>query len=103
MAEEYLQMGKRGTVVIPAKMRKKLGMTDGCLLLVSEEEGAVQLRVAKVLTPDSDARLKMAQRLLSGAEDLGEYFAAIEEVRRMGFDPDEVPHERYSGEKSTNQ
>lgn len=103
MADEYLQMGKRGTVVIPAKLRKKLGMTDGCLLVVGEEDGVVQLRVAKVLSVDGDARLRMAQRLLSGAEDLGEYFAAMEEVRRMGFDPDEVPHERYSGEKSTKQ
>lgn len=103
MADEYLQMGKRGTVVIPAKLRKKLGMTDGCLLVVGEEDGVVQLRVAKVLSVDGDARLRMAQRLLSGAEDLGDYFAAMEEVRRMGFDPDEVPHERYSGEKSTKQ
>lgn len=101
MAEVFLQMGKRGTVVIPAKLRKKLGMTDGCLLSVDEVDGAVQLRVAKVLTSDGDARLKMAQRLLSGAEDLGEYFAAMEEVRRMGFDPEEVPHERYSGDKGT--
>lgn len=103
MSEEFLQMGKRGTVVIPAKLRKKLGLTDGCLLLVSEVEGSVRLRLAKVMNPDVDSRLKMAQRLLSGAEDLGEYFAAIEEVRRMGFEPDEVPHERYSGEKSTKQ
>lgn len=103
MAEEFLQMGKRGTVVIPAKLRKKLGMSDGCLLWVSEVEGAVQLRLAKVVAPEGDARLKMAQRLLTGAQDLGEYFAAMEEVRRMGFDPDEVPHERYSGEKSTKQ
>ena len=100
MTESFLQMGKRGTVVIPAKLRKKLGMVDGCLLLVTEAEGSIRLRVAKVLNPDTDARLKMAERLLSGAEDLGEYFAAMEEVKRMGFDPDEVPHERYSGEKS---
>lgn len=104
MAEEYLQMGKRGTVVIPAKLRKKLGMSDGCMLLVSEDDGCVRLRLAKVLNPDmeSEMRLRLAQRLLSGAQDLGEYFAAMEEVRRMGFDPDEIPHERYSGEKSIN-
>jgi bifunctional DNA-binding transcriptional regulator/antitoxin component of YhaV-PrlF toxin-antitoxin module len=101
MPDEFLQMGKRGTVVIPAKLRKKFGMTDGCLLGIREVDGAVELRLAKVLSVDGDARLKMAQRLLSGAEDLGEYFAAMEEVRRMGFEPDEVPHERYSGEKST--
>ena len=103
MAEEFLQMGKRGTVVIPAKLRKKLGMEDGCLLLVSESNGEIRLRLAQLLNPDSDAKLKMAGRLLSGAEDLGEYFAALEEVKRMGFDPDEIPHERYSGEKSTKK
>ncbi|MBM3760062.1 MAG: hypothetical protein FJW36_07425 [Acidobacteria bacterium] len=103
MADEFLQMGKRGTVVVPAKLRKKLGMADGCLLWVSEVDGAVQLRLAQVVPPENDTRLKMAQRLLSGAEDLAEYFAAMEEVRRMGFDPDEVPHERYSGGKSTKQ
>ena len=84
-------------------MRKKLSMVDGCLLLVGETEGVIRLRVAKVMNPDADSRLKMAQRLLGGAEDLGEYFAAMEEVRRMGFDPDEVPHERYSGEKSISK
>lgn len=103
MTEEFLQMGKRGTIVIPAKLRKKLGLTDGCLLLVSESDGSVRLRLAKVVNQDGDARLKLASSLLSGAADLGEYFAAMEEVRRMGFEPDEVPHERYSGEKSTNQ
>ena len=103
MTEVFIQMGKRGTVVIPAKMRKKLSMLDGCLLLVGETEGVIRLRVAKVMNPDADSRLKMAQRLLGGAEDLGEYFSAMEEVRRMGFDPDEVPHERYSGEKSINK
>ena len=103
MTEVFIQMGKRGTVVIPAKMRKKLSMLDGCLLLVGETEGVIRLRVAKVMNPDADSRLKMAQCLLSRAEDLGEYFSAMEEVRRMGFDPDEVPHERYSGEKSINK
>jgi bifunctional DNA-binding transcriptional regulator/antitoxin component of YhaV-PrlF toxin-antitoxin module len=102
MNEEIIQMGKRGTVVIPAKLRKKLGMTDGCLLALTEESGAIKLRLARVITPEAEnaARVRMATRLLSGAEDLGEYLAAIEEVRRMGLDPDEIPHERYSGEKS---
>jgi len=96
-------MGKRGTVVIPAKLRKKLGMVDGCLLLVSEHEGAVAMRLAKVMSPERDARLKMASRLLNGATHLGDYFAAMEHVREMGFEPEEVPHERYSGEKSIKE
>ncbi|WP_031497206.1 AbrB/MazE/SpoVT family DNA-binding domain-containing protein [Bryobacter aggregatus] len=97
MASQFLQMGKRGTVVIPAKLRRQLGMEDGCLLIVDEVEATLRLRLAKLHNPEPDARLKMASRLLSGAEDLGEYLAAIEEVRRMGFEPEDVPHERYSG------
>lgn len=103
MADEFLLMGKRGTVVIPAKLRKKLGLTDGCLLHVQEVDGSVRLRLAKVLAPEPEdqARIQAAQRLLTAATDLGDYFAAMDEVRRMGLDPDEIPHERYSGEKST--
>lgn len=107
MAEEFLQMGKRGTVVIPAKLRKRLGMTDGSLLLVSEVDGAVRLRVAKVLAADApeavvevvgvETRVDEARQVLEAVRDLGEYFAAMEEVRRMGLDPDEVPHERNAG------
>ena len=97
MPSEFVQMGKRGTLVVPAKLRKKLGLSDGCLLLLNEANGAIEIRLAQISSPQPDARFKMAQRLLGGAESLGEYLAAIEEVRRMGFDAENVPHERYSG------
>ncbi len=97
MAIEYVQMGKRGTLVVPAKLRKKLGLTDGCLLLLNEGKGSIEIRLAQFEAPAPDARFLLAQSLLSGAESLGDYLAAIEEVRRMGFDAENVPHERYSG------
>lgn len=101
MEDQILQMGKRGTVVIPAKLRKRLGLDDGSLILLREKDGAIELRPARAQAvfaeAGNDPRWKMAQRLLSSAEGLGEYLAAIEEVRRMGFDPDQIPHERYSG------
>lgn len=101
MDDQILQMGKRGTLVIPSKMRKRLGLEDGSLVLLREKDGALELRPARAQAifaePAADPRLKMAQLLLSSAEGLGEYLAAIEEVRRMGFDPDQIPHERYSG------
>jgi AbrB family looped-hinge helix DNA binding protein len=94
MAEYFVQMGKRGTLVIPAKVRKALGITDGSLLLLKETDGAVEIRAAKLETPIPDARLELAKSLLSSAAGLGEYLAAIEEVRRMGFEPEDIPHER---------
>mgnify|MGYP000526254064 CR=1 FL=1 len=121
MEDLILQMGKRGTLVIPAKLRKSFGLVDGSLMLLREKDGAIELRPARAQAlfsdgktdantdaktdakmdpkqePKLDPRWKMAQLLLSSAEGLGEYLAAIEEVRRMGFDPDHIPHERYSG------
>lgn len=102
MATEFVQMGKRGTLVVPAKLRKKLGLVDGCLLVLNEANGTIEIRLAQLEisqfeAPPPDARLLLAQSLLGGAESLGDYLAAIEEVRRMGFDAEKVPHERYSG------
>lgn len=88
-------MGKRGTIVIPARIRKRLGMTDGCLLVVEEKDSTIELRVARIEPHAGDSKVKLASSLLSAAENLGEYLAAIEEVRRMGLEPDEVPHERF--------
>ena len=48
MTTEFVQMGKRGTLVVPAKLRKKLGLTDGCLLVLSEASGKIEIRLAQV-------------------------------------------------------
>jgi bifunctional DNA-binding transcriptional regulator/antitoxin component of YhaV-PrlF toxin-antitoxin module len=93
-------MGKRGTVVVPAKLRKRLGLDDGCLLSLLEKEDCFEIRKVEVpdLAPDpASAKRTQAAQILSGASNLGEYLAALEEVQRLGFDPDEIPHERFSG------
>lgn len=93
-------MGKRGTVVIPARIRKRLGMTDGCFLLLRENEHGCELQLARLEAQPADNRRALAASLLSNARDLGEYLAAIEEVRNLGLEPDDVPHERFATGKS---
>jgi bifunctional DNA-binding transcriptional regulator/antitoxin component of YhaV-PrlF toxin-antitoxin module len=101
-------MGKRGTLVIPAKLRRRLELEDGCFLVLTEKGDSFELRKARLegLTqeeeqrethPDDAARRALAASILSGAANLGEYLAAIEEVRRMGYEADEIPHERFQG------
>lgn len=93
-------MGKRGTLVVPAKIRKRLELEDGCYLSITEHEDGIEFRKVKFGSdaskcPSEDSKRALAASILSGATNLGEYLAAIEEVRRMGLEPEEIPHERF--------
>jgi hypothetical protein len=39
---------------------------------------------------------RLAQFLLENATDAADYVAARREVRKLGFDPDKIPHDRPS-------
>jgi AbrB family looped-hinge helix DNA binding protein len=45
---ETIKMGKRGTVVLPAKLRKRFGLEAGALLITEERDGEIRLRPAYV-------------------------------------------------------
>jgi AbrB family looped-hinge helix DNA binding protein len=46
MTPTTVKMGKRGNVVLPAKLRKQLGLEDGTLLMVEARDGEIRLRPA---------------------------------------------------------
>lgn len=86
--------------MVPAKIRKRLDLEDGCYLSITEREDCIEFRrvkfgVEKVEAVNQDGKRALAASILSGATNLGEYLAAIEEVRRMGLEPEEIPHERF--------
>ena len=85
-------IGRRGTVVLPAKMRRRLGLDEGALVLVEEQGGGILLRPAavrpvRIYTPEQRAAL-----LLNNSIDAEDYEGARAAVREMGLDPDEVEH-----------
>ncbi len=91
---EVGRVGKRGTVVIPPKLRERYGLREGTLLILEEGPDGITIRPAdedlvEVYTPE-----RKAEFLLQNAVDDEDYAWAREEVRRMGLDPDKVPHER---------
>ena len=54
---EVARVGKRGTVVIPAELRRSLGIAEGALLLAEAREGGVLFRLAApVELTDEDRR-----------------------------------------------
>lgn len=88
-------IGKRGTLVLPASMRKRLGLSEGSLVLLEEDaEGGVRLRPAAAMPIEIYSPERRAELLLDNAVDERDYQRARRLVRELGLDPDAVAHER---------
>lgn len=85
-------VGKRGAVVIPAELRRRLGLEEGTPIIAEEREGGVLIRPAVLLPIEIYSPKRKAEFLLSNAVDEEDYLQACEEVRKMGLDPDAIPH-----------
>ena len=97
MATETIRVGSRGTVVLPANIRRAYGLEDGATALVEEREDGILIRPAVVLPVERYTPERKAAFLLSGALDADEYRAAVQEVRKMGLDPAVIPHAKPPG------
>jgi AbrB family looped-hinge helix DNA binding protein len=86
------RVGKRGTVVVPARLRKKFGIEEGALIIAEEREDGILLRPAVALTVEIYTPARRAQFLLSNAVDRKDYLAARREVKKLGVDPEQIPH-----------
>lgn len=87
-------VGKRGTIVIPAPMRRRLGIGEGSLVVIEESGGGILIRPATVMALEIYTPSRRAEFLLSNAVDEKDYSAALEEVRKMGLDPEAIPHHK---------
>lgn len=84
------KVGKRGSVVTPATLRRHFGIEEGSLVIAEATEEGVLIRPAVAVPVESYARERRAEFLLSNAIDE----RVQEEVRDMGLDPEAVPHHR---------
>jgi AbrB family looped-hinge helix DNA binding protein len=94
---EPSRVGKRGTIVIPAALRRRYGIEEGTIVVAEAVEGGVLIRPAIVLPVEVYTPERKAQFLLSNAIDAADYASALTEVRRMGLDPETIPHYKPRG------
>jgi AbrB family looped-hinge helix DNA binding protein len=92
MVAETSKVGKRGTVVIPAALRRRFGIEEGSLVIAEETEEGVLIRSAVVMPVEVYAPERQAEFLLSNAVDEEDYLRAREEVRKLGLDADAILH-----------
>jgi AbrB family looped-hinge helix DNA binding protein len=89
---EAVKVGKRGAIVVPAKLRKRYGIEEGTLVIAEAREDGVLLRPAVVVPVERYARERKAEFLLSNATTASDYQRARKEVKKLGLDPDAIPH-----------
>ena len=90
------KVGRRGTVVLPAKLRRRLGIEEGSFVVAEEREDGILIRPATVLPVEIYTAERRAEFILNNAVNAGDYRRARAEVKRMGLDPDRIKHHRPS-------
>jgi AbrB family looped-hinge helix DNA binding protein len=91
---EAVKVGKRGTIIVPAKLRKRYGIKEGALVTTEPREDGVLIRPAVVVPVEHYTPERKAEFLLSTATTQKDYQRARSEVRKLGLDPDAIPHRR---------
>jgi AbrB family looped-hinge helix DNA binding protein len=97
MALDTMKVGKRGTVVIPAPLRRRFGIEEGSLVVVEVRDDGILIRPAVAMPVEIYTPERRAEFLLSNAVDAADYARAKEEVRKLGVDPATIPHEPPPG------
>jgi len=90
------KVGKRGAIIVPASLRKKFGIEEGAIVTAEERDDGILIRPAVVVPIERYTPERKAEFLLSNAVDDQDYRRARRDVRKLGLDPDAVPHRRPS-------
>jgi len=88
MESTTVKIGKRGTLVIPAQIRKSYGLEDGDLISLEGKEGGILLRPVLTLPVEKYSPEDKARFLFANSVTEEDRAWAVAEVRRMGLDPE---------------
>ena len=91
---EAAKVGKRGAIVVPARLRKRFGLEEGSMVVAEERDDGILIRPAVVLPIERYSPERKAEFLLANATNPSDNRQARKAVRDLGLDPDSVPHHK---------
>jgi len=97
MRVETTKVGRRGTVVIPAAIRRSYGFEEGSLVIVEVQSEGVLLRPVVTLPVEIYTPERKAEFLLNNTITPENYAATVKKVRSMGLDPEAIAHKKPEG------
>jgi AbrB family looped-hinge helix DNA binding protein len=86
------KVGKRGAVIVPARLRKQFGIEEGSFVTAEARDDGILIRPAIILPLEKYTPERKAEFLLSTATSARDYRRARKEVMKLGLDPDSIPH-----------
>ena len=86
------KVGKRGAVIVPARLRKQFGIEEGSFVTAEAQAEGILIRPAVILPLERYSPERKAEFLLSTATTAQDYRRARKEVKKLGLDPDAIPH-----------
>jgi len=90
MPTTTIKMGKRGTLVLPAKLRKQFGLTDGSLLTTEIKDGEIRIRPAYIYEPEVWSDETRSYFLLINSMTKEKWDSNLPEVLELGIDPTRI-------------
>jgi AbrB family looped-hinge helix DNA binding protein len=91
------KLGKRGTLVIPAKLRQRFALKEGDLLVTEEREDGILLRPAVAIPVEIYTPQRKAEFALNNSITKEDYDEACKYIREeLGLDPKKI---RYTDPK----
>ncbi len=81
---------------MPASLRKRFGIEEGTIVTAEERDDGILIRPAVVVPVERYTPERKAEFLLSNAVGEQDYRSARRAVRKLGLDPDTIPHARPS-------
>jgi AbrB family looped-hinge helix DNA binding protein len=87
---ETSKVGKRGVIVVPARLRRKFGIREGGLVVAEERADGILIRPAVAMPVEIYTPERKAEFLLTNAVDHEDYKSARKEVRKLRFDPERI-------------
>jgi len=89
---EAAKVGKRGAIIVPAKLRKRYGIEEGTLVTTEACEDGILIRPAVLVPIEKYSPERKAEFLLSTATTKTDYGRARKEVAKLGLNPDAIEH-----------
>ena len=97
MVKPTATIGTQGQTVIPAALRERFGLAEGQEVVFEATPDGILIRSANAALVELYDDHRKAEFLLNNTVDAMDYHEALELVRSMGINPDDVPHIRPAG------
>ena len=91
---ETSKVARNGTLVIPAKLRRRFGLEEGGMVVLQETEDGISIRPAVAVPVEMYSARRKAEFLLNNAVDAADYRRAVRAVRNLGLDPADISNRR---------